>query len=46
MSCPEIGLHKSVKIWKDIQEKVFQNGNMYIQKNSKDLFVMIISVVQ
>ena len=22
VSCPKIGLHKSLKIWKDIQEKV------------------------
>jgi len=42
LSCPEIGLHKSVKIWKDIQELVVQSGNLYIQKNLKDLFVMII----
>ena len=42
MSRPKISLHKSVKIWNDIQEKVFQNGNLYIQKNSKDLSAMII----
>lgn len=28
MSCPEIGLHKSVKIWKDIQKNFRQNGNL------------------
>ena len=33
--CPEISLHKSVKIWKDIQENTIQNGNLYIQKNLK-----------
>jgi hypothetical protein len=37
LTCPEIGLHKSVKIWKDIQEKAIQNGNLFIQKNLKDL---------
>jgi hypothetical protein len=46
MSCPEIGLHKSVKIWKDNQERVIQNGNLFIQKNLKDLFVIITYLVQ
>jgi len=35
MSCPEIGLHNSVKIWKDIQRYIPQNGNQNIQRNLK-----------
>jgi hypothetical protein len=31
VSCPEIGLHKSVKIWKDIQKNIHQNGNLDIR---------------
>ena len=44
MSCPEIGLQKSGKIWKNIQEKVFQNGNRYIQNNLKDSLSHIITL--
>ena len=40
MSCPEIGLHKCVKIWKDIQKNIHQNGNLDIRKNLNDLFAM------
>lgn len=42
MSCPKIGLHNSVKIWKDIQRNIHQNGNQNIRKNLRDLYVMII----
>ena len=38
MSCPKKGLHKSVKLWKDIQKNLHQNGNQNIVKNLKGLF--------
>lgn len=33
LSCPKIGLHKSVKLWKDIQKNLRQNGNRNIIVN-------------
>lgn len=39
MSCPKIGLHKSVKLWKDIQKNLHQNGNQNIVKNLKALLL-------
>ena len=44
LSCPKKGLHKSVKLWKDIHKNLHQNGNQNgnqnIVKNLKGLFVM------